>query len=102
MLQVNITMTGKGFAPTAKWGTFGEDRKHFADMAELKKWMKDTYGTCKRAPMYIDKGNNTTIPCGWVFGYKNREWNGGKWEHYIQQDWVSVSRLETVDVSKEK
>lgn len=100
MIEVNITMTGKGYHPSSEWQQFGHDRRIFANLAEFDEWLDQTYGKSKRAPMYVDTKDGKTIRCGYVIGFRNADWSHYPVDKWIQQDWLHISESKTVDLDE--
>lgn len=97
--ELHITETGKSFSPQSKFAVFNEERKNgFADMREVYAYLRARYGNAKRSAMYIDTKDGKTHRCGWVIGFRNADMSHAPVQKWIQQDWVSVRKVETVDL----
>ena len=100
MFEIVITCTGRGFGPKERYAIFEERRKGgFASMREVYAFLRAEYGKAKRAPMYVDRKDGTTIKCGWVIGFRNADYSHAPVQHWLQQDWVHVNRVTTVAVN---
>ena len=105
--EVSVAKTGKAISSREPRGggysCFATERKEFGTVAEVKAYLKENYGTCKREKMYQDKKDGSTIVSGHVYSFKNGDishpWNddGSKNEWY-QQDWVEVREIESTRV----
>ena len=100
MFEVHITMTGKGYRSTYEdnYSCFGEDTKRFKDMESVKAWIAETYGKCKRIPMYRDHLDGA-VRCGTIFCFNNADMSHSPVDRWRQQDWVTVSECKNLDVS---
>src|SRR3990167_10679355 len=99
MFELHITETGKSFSPKAKYSIFNQERKSgFSDMREIYQYLRERYGSARRQPMYIDRKDGGTIKCGWVIGFRNSAASHAPVEHWLQQDWISIKRVETVSL----
>lgn len=94
MIEITVSTTTKGYHPSARWERSGDDSYQFRDMAEAKAWLTDRYGTSKRHAMYRDKKGGPTVRCGYVIGFRVRDWD----YNYLQQDWVSFYEVLGVDL----
>ena len=89
MYQANITVTYRGYHPTAEW-TRGENEQVQAEtLAELKTELIKRYGRSWRhkRPMYRDRKNGPPVQTGWVVGRRMQDID---WK-YLQQDWISIT-----------
>lgn len=98
MIQINIVMTGKGYSPKDKFRGMGERTEYFGDMKEAREFIKETYGKCKRVPMYVDTKEGKTKKIGYVFGFHNEDVSHSPVEKWIQQDWVSFNEVKEIEV----
>lgn len=76
-----------------KWNTFYEETKNFKNISEVKNYIEENYPKCKRVKMYQDKKDGTPYQVGWIYCFKNYEWEDGKKLNYYQQDWLSISKV---------
>ena len=88
MIQVHISMTGKGYHPSSEWRRFADDTRTFPDMATAKAWLKEQYGKCKRVPMFRDTAEGTKR-IGYVYSFRADDISHVPVEKWLQQDWVS-------------
>ena len=98
MFELRITMTGKGYSPKDKFQCFDTERKNgFASMREVYAYLQEQYGKAKRSAMYIDtKGKS--IRCGWIIGFRADDICHVPVQKWIQQDWIELTKVETVDL----
>ena len=85
MIQLRITMTGKGYHPSSKWERFADDTHNFDSITEAKAWLRDRYGTCKRVPMYMDSEEGKV---GYIYSFRADDISHVPVQRWIQQDWV--------------
>ena len=99
MFELHITETGKSFSPKARYSIFNDDRKAgFSDMNAVYAYLRERYGKAKRQPMYVDLKTGGTLKCGWVIGFRNSDISHAPVQHWLQQDWIHISKVETVDL----
>jgi hypothetical protein len=98
MIEAHITMTGKSYDPRDEYRIFGEDRKVFADMGEVRQWLDEQYGSSRRQAMYVDTKDGRTKRCGYVIGFRNADLSHYPVDKWLQQDWISFSECKTVDL----
>lgn len=99
MFELHITETGKSFSPKARYSVFNEKRRNgFSDMREVYQYLRERYGKSKRMPMYIDRKSGPTIKCGWVIGFRNSDISHVPVQHWLQQDWIELRKIETVSL----
>src|SRR5574341_1492075 len=92
--KAHIVRTGRPMGSGQSYSTFDSESKTFATLAELKDYLKESYGTCKRQNMYrdgSDRGEHYKV--GYVYGFKNADYSHAPVEHWFQQDWVEISKV---------
>lgn len=92
--EVEITKTGKPFGRTEEdYSTFDREVKRFKTTEEVKAFLKESYGTCKRVKMYQDtkEGSEHT---GYIYCFKNKDWSHDS-KGWFQQDWVSIDEMKS-------
>ena len=106
MIELHITMTGKGYSPKAAWECFANEVKRFEDIAAAKVWLAEHYGKCRRVPMYCDvkagpddPGFSRTVRAGTIYCFRNADWSHAPVEKWMQQDWVSVSECKDLNIA---
>lgn len=97
-IQAHVTLTGKGYAPTAEWRVLGDETHTFPSMEEARAWLRTRYGKAKRAPMFRDRKDGTSVRCGYVIGYRDSDVSHFPVEHWLAQDWVEFRTSEPIDL----
>jgi hypothetical protein len=96
--EVIIIRRGKTSA-RAQWEGFDDERKLFHTYEEVKAWLKETYGTHRRRPMYVDTKSGETkrigyvISLGWVKDISHPWTDTGKENKWLQEDWVEIREV---------
>ena len=93
MVQLHITMTGKGYNPRDEWSMLGTKRKNFIDIAGAREWIRENYGKSKRSSMYIDLPNGDVKKIGYVIGFRNADISHYPIDKWLQQDWIEFISL---------
>lgn len=93
MIMLEITKTGKSYAPKSEYNIFDREEQKFKDMTAALAWIKETYGKCKRFAMRRDPDGKK---CGWIFGFRNNDISHVPVEKWLQQDWVSIYEVKPV------
>ncbi len=96
MIQLKITMTGKGYHPSSEWRTFADDTHSFPDVAAAKEWLKEEYGPCKRVPMYCEFKNGPDRQTGYIYSFRASDISHAPVDKWIQQDWVEFREVKTI------
>jgi len=97
MIELQITMTSKGYGKSDKWQRFDKQTKHFSTLLEAKEWIKKTYGKSKKVPMYVDlKTNGGSKKIGYVIGFRNADMSHYPVEKCIQRDWIAFREVKTI------
>jgi len=99
MIQLKITMTGKGFSPKDKWSVFDGQTKEFNNMIDAKKWLKEKYGKSKRSPIFVDTVLGKTKQVGYVYGFRNADMSHVPVEKWLQQDWVHFYLVNDLEIN---
>lgn len=96
MIQLHITRTAKKYSGEVQ--IYDKSQKDFSSLADAKQWLKDEYGTSKRVPMFVDDKQGKSKKVGYIYSYKNYEYEDGKKYNYIEQHWVSFYKLTELTV----
>lgn len=97
MFDLLITSTGKSFSPRSSYFIFDERRKAgFSSMKEIYAWLRETYGKAKRQAQFTDRKDGKTYRSGWVIGFRNADYSHAPVDHWLQQDWITVVKVEAV------
>lgn len=100
MIELHITCTSKGYAPSERWTQFDRQRKAFADMKAAMAWIKENYGNAKRRAMYRDRDNAKPMKCGYVIGFRNADWSHVPVSKWLQQDWIEFRECKTLNLER--
>ncbi len=93
MIQLHITMTGKGYGSKEQWRIFDTATHNFKDMAKAKEYLKETYGKAKRTAMRQDPDGKQI---GYVYGFRNSDISHVPVDKWIEQDWVEFREVKTI------
>jgi hypothetical protein len=96
MIELQITMTGKGYGKKDEWRSFNQQKKRFATLEEAHIWIKETYGKAKRVPMYVDTKTGVARKVGYVIGFRNADLSHYPVEKWIQQDWIEFMEVKNL------
>ena len=102
MIQLQITMTGRGYGKNDEYRCFDEDTKTFSDMKSAKGWLKEQYGKSKRGKIYQDHKNGISYQVGYIYSFNNADWSHSPVNKWRQQDWVEFQNLETMNLGELK
>lgn len=98
--EVLVESTGKAVGDkNASWEVFNHQKKQFATIAEVKKWLKDNYEGKSKNKIYIDDKNGNAQHIGYIYKL-GITWdvshnNGNKW---YQQDWITISEIKSTPI----
>lgn len=73
-----------------EYRVFDEHRKLFSTVEEVKSYLVETYGTCKRSAMYQDDNTGKAVRTGTIYHFNNEDWSHYERNKWHQQDWVTV------------
>ena|SRR5258708_35617139 len=91
--EVLTTNTAKPIGRTDESYTiFDVQKKQFASLPEVSKYLAETYGDCKRQTMFIDTKQGIAKQAGWVYCFKNNDISHNS-KPWYQQDWVEVREI---------
>jgi len=95
--KINVGMQYKLAGNKKDWINMAREEKSFKTLKEAKKYIADTYGKYKKVKMYRDdnskfEGATVTSPIhiGWIYSWKNYDWENGKKYHFTEQHWVEL------------
>lgn len=94
--EIRRTMTGRAHhrqAGTVQgWHHLTTDRERFATLAECVAFLQDTYGSCKRIPMYRDdpdpNGQEPGYRAGLIYCTRDQYAERDGWPYL--QDWTEI------------
>jgi hypothetical protein len=95
--EVSIIETGRSMGRETsvnKYHFFGEETEILDTLVEVKEYLKQRYGTCKRRPMYLEKTNGGTERVGYVYCFKNDDISHYPVEKWYQRDWATISLVQ--------
>lgn len=84
-------------ASKEEYSTFDTLTKRFDSKDEVKDFLKEQYGNCKRKEMYVDDEKGNPVQIGWIYCFKNWDVSHGG-PAWWQQDWVEVSEITVKDI----
>lgn len=83
--EVSITKTAKTWGPQKTgYHIFDHQLEKFNSISEIRDFLKNEYGKCKKSKVYRDVEDGKTEHTGWVYHFKeecDRVW---------RQDWVTL------------
>ena len=100
MIQLQITMTWRGYARNDDYRRFGKETKVFSDMESAKVWLKKQYGKSKRVKIYQDQKDGTSYQVGYVYSFNNADWSHSPVHKWHQRDWVSFRFVELMNLGE--
>lgn len=99
MIELTITKTYKLAGNKSEWLNYDREVKNFKDLVEAKVFLKNTYGNSKRVKMYTDLKSGESRHIGYVYSFKNYDFENGKKYHFFEQHWVGFNKVEYSRVS---
>lgn len=97
--EVKISKTGKSRGNTrAPYQLFDEERLVFPSIPQIKEWLTETYGMCKRMKMFQDLPNGQPKQVGWIYCFKNEDWSHHPAAKWWQQDWVKIHQIKATAI----
>ena len=88
MIELNITKASKKIASKEDYTHFDQLKKRFDNLKEAKKWLKETYGKCKKEKMYVDLKSGRSRHIGYIYSFRNADMSHYPVSKWLQQDWV--------------
>lgn len=98
--EVLVQQTSKAVGNSKQnYSTFNEQTHRFNAIKEIKEWLKNKYGNCKKEKIYRDgKNPNTTVHVGYIYCFKNSDYSHAPVESWYQQDWVTVYEIKSTPI----
>ena len=90
--QVKVTCTGKGYGKDSKYTIFDQLNKQFATLGEVRDYITETYGNCKRQKIHRDNPDGQPYESGILFCFNNGDMSHLPVQKWRQQDWVEIIR----------
>lgn len=98
--ELEVTKTMKPMGRTnLSYATFDRNRESFDTLDQVKRYLEDTYKTCKRVKMYQDLPNGEAAHIGWIYCFRNSEMGHDEC-HWWQQDWVQVFHIRSTTITR--
>ncbi len=90
--EIEITQTAKPAGKTNDtYRIWNEEQKKFQTLQEVKKYLQERYGNCKRQKIYQDTCAGAKH-MGYVYCYKDRFYEDGGVLLFCQ-DWIEVAEV---------
>ena len=101
MIEIRIDKTYKRVGSNEGYTLSETVKKVYATKQEAKSYLKETYGSCKKIPSFIDDKNGNPIKRGVIYCYKTSEFGNEnhKIEYWTNQDWVIAHESDPVLIS---
>lgn len=96
--EVSVNQIGKPIGNNRdNFSSFNQETHKFQTIKEVKEWLKEIYGKCKKQKMYVDGKNGDTQHIGYIYCFKNKDWSHNT-ESWWQQDWVSIKEMKATTI----
>lgn len=95
--EVQRTLTCKAVGSKEGYYCYDRDVKQFANLAEVKAFLKETYGKCKREKSYRDGENGEPIHTGYVYCYNTPKVSYDDTAKH-NQDWITVKEIKATTI----
>lgn len=95
-------MTGKTVGSKDDFSVFNQDRRTFASLDEVKKYLNEQYGDKTKEKIYRDGNDGEAVHVGYIYrlgivrDYSHAESDDNK--PWYQQDWVEVSEIKATPI----
>lgn len=76
---------------------FDQEIKNFKTLDEIRVYLDEQYGKCKKVKMYIDTKKGESKQKGWIYCFRNSDVSHNS-KPWYQQDWVSVSEIQEKEI----
>ena len=86
--KLDITKTSKSRNGKIYYGVYDSIGEDFKTLPEVKEYLNENYGKCKREKTYIDDNKGYAHLSGYVYSYIERDSETGK--EYIEQHWINL------------
>ena len=97
--KVSVTQTGRAINNKQEnYSCFNEMTKEFSTIKEVKEWLKEEYGKCKKIKTYTDDKKNQSHHTGYIYSFKNSDCSHSPVESWYQQDWVSIKEIKATPI----
>jgi hypothetical protein len=73
------------------------EKKQFSTIADVKEFLKDEYGTCKRTKMYRDNKDGSSKHVGYIYHYNTPKVSYDD-QAKNNQDWVEVLEIKATTI----
>jgi hypothetical protein len=88
----------RGYHKDQLWYQYDQTTETFENLKAAKTWIKEKYENHKRSFIYVDDKGGKTKRIGYVIGFRDEEYNEGKWEKSIQQHWISFQEVKDLEI----
>lgn len=95
--EVQRTRTCKAIGSKEGYYIWDKEAKGFANLKEVKDFLKEEYGTSKREKMYIDDIEGSTKHTGYIYHYNTPKASYDD-QAKNNMDWVEVKEINATTV----
>ena len=92
--EVEIVKTGSPLG-RGEFSRFDSDTRLFHTLDEVRAFLTEEYGACKRDKAYVDLEDGGSKHVGYVYRFHNADLSHSPVERWYQRDWVTVSEIES-------
>jgi hypothetical protein len=91
--KLSIIKTSKPMGNSQEsYRSFDDEVLYFDTLDEIKTYLSETYGKCKRIKSYVDTKNGAK-QAGWIYCFKNSDYSHAPIESWYQQDWTDIFEI---------
>jgi len=90
--EVHRDRTCKAIGKNSDWYKWDKDTNEFGTVANVKKFLREEYGSCKRSKMYRDGKDNEPLHIGFIYHYNTPKCSYDD-QPKNNQDWVEVREI---------
>lgn len=95
--EVLVSQTCKAIGSKDDYYLWNKETKKFHTIKEIKDYLKDTYGHCKKEKMYIDDKDNKPKHIGYIYSYKTDKASYDDTNKY-NQDWITIYEIKATPI----
>lgn len=86
--KLDIIKSSKSRNGKENYGIYDDIEEYFKTIEEVKEYLKENYGTCKRSRTYQDDKKGNSYPSGYVYSFLANDQETGK--QYIEEHWINL------------
>lgn len=94
--EIHITKTCRPMGRTGEWRRYDSEIVRKSTIEEVKAYLKNEYGTCKKMRMYHDTDGGAEA-IGYIYGFRTPPSSYDDCWHF-EQHWIDIEKMQATRI----